>query len=169
MYETDVDYGTVIQTTLTSSGDAVEAARSSASTATTWCVVVPETGRPKNKMVVLQLCVDRRGLAFQIFHANHVSTIPKGFFGCRVPTHHFLCVVVANAVELRHIVAEPRRCSHGCSSGVPGLKGTFKSNNKSNALQLRNLTDTRVIQTNQSGSKDRSVSVQWWQRRQRHP
>ncbi|CAO1948424.1 unnamed protein product [Urochloa humidicola] len=132
-YDTDVimDDGTVIRTTVTSSGDAVEAfLREVAGTHgrhllvgidTEWRVVAPEEagGRPKNKMAVLQLCVGRRGLVFQIFHADRVPAALRDFLAC--PDHRFLGVAVdgdvrrlaedcglavANAVELRRVAAE---------------------------------------------------------------
>ncbi|CAO2165809.1 unnamed protein product [Urochloa humidicola] len=136
-YDTDVvtDDGMVIRTTVTSSGDAVEAfLREVVGTRgrhllvgidTEWRVVFSEdagTGtrtRPKNKMAVLQLCVGRRGLVFQIFHADHVPDALKDFLAC--PDHSFLGVAVdgdvrrlaedcglavANAVELRRVAAE---------------------------------------------------------------
>ncbi|CAN6222155.1 unnamed protein product [Urochloa humidicola] len=100
-YETDVimDNGTVIQTTLMFSGDAVKGLpprgrqqarplplRRHRHGLTERCVVVPETGHPKNKMDVLQLCVGLHGLAFRNFHANHAPAVLKDFFACRVPT-----------------------------------------------------------------------------------
>ncbi|CAL4974924.1 unnamed protein product [Urochloa decumbens] len=140
-YDTDVvmDDGTVIRTTVTSSGDAVEAfLREVAGTHgrrhlvgidTEWRVVIPEDGtRPKNKMAVLQLCVGRRGLVFQIFHADRVPSALRDFLAC--PDHSFLGVAVdgdvkrlaedcglavANAVELRRVAAE--------ALGRPELRG----------------------------------------------
>ncbi|RLN22392.1 hypothetical protein C2845_PM07G17690 [Panicum miliaceum] len=130
-YDTDVvmDDGTVIRTTVTSSGDAVEAflrevgrhgRQLLVGIDTEWRVVVPEDGgRPRNRMAVLQLCVGRRGLVFQIVHADRVPGALKDFLAC--PGHRFLGVavdgdvrrlaedcglVVANAVELRHVAAE---------------------------------------------------------------
>jgi hypothetical protein len=70
-------------------------------------------------MAVLQLCVGRRGLVFQIFHADRVPGALRDFLAC--PDHRFLGVAVdgdvrrlaedcglavANAVELRHVAAE---------------------------------------------------------------
>ncbi|KAG2590588.1 Werner Syndrome-like exonuclease [Panicum virgatum] len=122
-YDTDVvmDDGTVIRTTVTSSGDAVEAFLREVGIETEWRVVVPEDGhgRRRNRMAVLQLCVGRRGLVFQIFHADRVPGSLKDFLAC--PDHRFLGVaidgdvrrlaedcglVVANAVELRQVAAE---------------------------------------------------------------
>ncbi|RLN23664.1 hypothetical protein C2845_PM07G05130 [Panicum miliaceum] len=131
-YDTDVvmDDGTVIRTTVTSSGDAVEAfLREVVGTHgqhllvgidTEWRVVAPEDGRrPKHKMAVLQLCVGRRGLVFQILHADRVPAALGDFLAC--PGHRFLGVAVdgdvrrlaedcglavANAVELRRVAAE---------------------------------------------------------------
>nr|CAB3477827.1 unnamed protein product [Digitaria exilis] len=131
-YDTDVvmDDGTVIKTTVTSSGDAVEAFLREVGDNhghhllvgidTEWRVVPAEhDGRPKNRMAVLQLCVGRRGLVFQIFHADHVPDALRAFLAC--PDHRFLGVAVdgdvkrlsedcglavANAVELRHVAAE---------------------------------------------------------------
>ncbi|XP_039851721.1 Werner Syndrome-like exonuclease [Panicum virgatum] len=133
-YDTDVvmDDGTVIRTTVTSSGDAVEAflrevvgsrhgQQLLVGIDTEWRVVAPEggRGRPRNRMAVLQLCVGRRGLVFQIFHADRVPVALGDFLAC--PGHRFLGVavdgdvrrlaedcglVVANAVELRRVAAE---------------------------------------------------------------
>ncbi|RLM92892.1 hypothetical protein C2845_PM08G21080 [Panicum miliaceum] len=70
-------------------------------------------------MAVLQLCVSRRGLVFQIFHADRVPGALRDFLAC--PDHRFLGVAVdgdvrrlaedcglavANAVELRHVAVE---------------------------------------------------------------
>jgi ribonuclease D len=130
-YDTDVvmDDGTVIWTTVTSSGDAVEAFLREVvgkqgrhllvGIDTEWRVVPTENGRPKNHMAVLQLCVGRRGLVFQIFHTDHVPSSLRDFLAS--PDHRFLGVAVdgdvrrlsedcglavANAVELRHVAVE---------------------------------------------------------------
>ncbi|OEL33113.1 hypothetical protein BAE44_0005868 [Dichanthelium oligosanthes] len=130
-YDTDVvmDDGTVIRTTVTSSGDAVEAflrevgkhgQQLLVGIDTEWSVVPAEDGgRRKNRMAVLQLCVGRRGLVFQIFHADYVPDALRDFLAC--PDHRFLGVavdgdvkrlsedcglVVATPVELRHVAAE---------------------------------------------------------------
>ncbi|KAG2588548.1 hypothetical protein PVAP13_5NG352324 [Panicum virgatum] len=96
-YDTDVvmDDGTVIRTTVTSSGDAVEASSREvvgmqgqhliADIDTEWHVVGPEDERRKNKMAVLQLCVGHRGLVFQIFHADSVPAARRDFLAC--PDH----------------------------------------------------------------------------------
>jgi hypothetical protein len=70
-------------------------------------------------MAVLQLCVGRRALVFQIFHADHVPGAPRDFLAS--PDHRFLGVAVdgdvrrlsedcglavANALELSHIAVE---------------------------------------------------------------
>jgi hypothetical protein len=131
-YDTDVvmDDGTVIRTTITSSGDAVnlflrEVRKQGhghphiVGVDTEWHSVHDEDGHRKNRMAVLQLCVGRRCLVYQIFHADYVPDALKDFLAC--PDHRFLGVavdgdvkrlsedcglVVANAVDLRCVAAE---------------------------------------------------------------
>ncbi|EES03381.1 hypothetical protein BDA96_03G265600 [Sorghum bicolor] len=133
-YDTDVvmDDGTVIRTTITSSGDAVNLflreVRKQAGHGhpphivgldTEWRIVHDEDGRRKNRMAVLQLCVGHRCLVYQIFHADYVPDALRDFLAC--PDHRFLGVavdgdvkrlsedcglVVADAADLRHVAAE---------------------------------------------------------------
>jgi len=131
-YDTDVvmDDGTVIRTTITSSGDAVnlflrEVRKQGhghpriVGLDTEWRVVHDEDGHRRNRMAVLQLCVGHRCLVYQIFHADYVPDALKDFLAC--PDHRFLGVavdgdvkrlsedcglVVANAVDLRRVAAE---------------------------------------------------------------
>ncbi|KAG2599579.1 hypothetical protein PVAP13_5KG425000 [Panicum virgatum] len=128
-YDTDVvmDGGAVIRTTVTNSGDAVKrylrevrahGRRLTVGLDTEWRVVHGEAGRA-NRMAVLQLCVGRRCLVFQIARADYVPAALRAFLAC--PDHSFAGVAVGNdaerlhvdcgiavagAVDLRHVAAE---------------------------------------------------------------
>jgi ribonuclease D len=139
-YDTDVvmptdDGGTVvIHTTVTNSGDAVkhflqEVRETTGGSKgepglivgldTEWRVVFHDDGYRDNRMAVLQLCVGRRCLVFQIVHANYVPATLKAFLAS--PKHRFVGVsvdgdverlycdykiLVATPVDLRHVAAE---------------------------------------------------------------
>ncbi|WVZ69408.1 hypothetical protein U9M48_018197 [Paspalum notatum var. saurae] len=132
-YDTDVlmDDGTVIHTTVTNSGDAVKlflqeirATTDPSSSAWTPSGTSSKTTRTRKKkrthrMAVLQLCVGRRCLIFQIVRANYVPAVLGAFLGC--PDHRFVGVAVdgdirrlrddcglavADAMDLRHLAAE---------------------------------------------------------------
>ncbi|PUZ55508.1 hypothetical protein GQ55_5G217900 [Panicum hallii var. hallii] len=128
-YDTDVfmDDGAVIRTTVTNSGDAVKrylrevrkhGQRLTVGLDTEW-VVHGKGGRGAHRMAVLQLCVGRRCLVFQIARADYVPAALRAFLAC--PDHSFAGVgvggdverlyvdcglVVAGAVDLRHVAAE---------------------------------------------------------------
>ncbi|OEL33112.1 hypothetical protein BAE44_0005870 [Dichanthelium oligosanthes] len=129
-YDTDVvmDDGTVIRTTVTNSGDAVKrflrevykhGQRLLVGLDTEWRVIYQKDGRGANRMAVLQLCMGRRCLVFQIVHANYVPAALRAFLAS--PDHTFVGVavdgdverlfydcklVVTSAVDLRHVAAE---------------------------------------------------------------
>ena len=110
-YDTDVvmDGGAVIRTTVTNSGDAVKrylrevrahGRRLTVGLDTEWRVVHGEAGRA-NRMAVLQLCVGRRCLVFQIARADYVPAALRVFLAC--PDHSFAGVAVGNDVERLHV------------------------------------------------------------------
>ncbi|KAJ1284622.1 hypothetical protein BS78_03G219000 [Paspalum vaginatum] len=133
-YGTDVlmDDGTVIHTTVTNSGDAVklflQEIRATTDPGsrplvvgldTEWRIVFGEDKKRTHRMAVLQLCVGRRCLVFQIVRANYIPAVLGAFLAC--PDHRFVGVAVegdvkrlrddcglavANAVDLRHLAAE---------------------------------------------------------------
>ncbi|KAK3164981.1 hypothetical protein QOZ80_1AG0027370 [Eleusine coracana subsp. coracana] len=131
-YTTDVVMvdGTVIRTTVTNSGAAVErflrgVIRNNprhllVGIDTEWRVVFDPNGKRSYRTAVLQLCVGNRCLVFQIVHANYVPVIALGdFFAC--PDHRFAGVEVGgdfkrlyedygfevtNTVELKSVAAE---------------------------------------------------------------
>ncbi|RLN24247.1 hypothetical protein C2845_PM07G05140 [Panicum miliaceum] len=125
-YDTDVvmDDGTSIRTTVTNSGDAVKrylrevrkpGQRLLVGLDTEWRV----TRSGAHRMAVLQLCVGRRCLVFQIVRADYVPAVLRRFLAN--PDHVFAAVgvhsdvdrlfddcglVVANAVDLPPAAAE---------------------------------------------------------------
>ncbi|TVT96961.1 hypothetical protein EJB05_17571, partial [Eragrostis curvula] len=130
-YTTDVVMvdGTTIQTTVTSSGAAVELflheichnqRQLLVGIDTEWRVVVDPNGRRSNHTAVLQLCVGLRCLVFQIFLADYVPEAElRDFFAS--PDHRFVGVSVdedakrlaedygmkiASTVELKNVAAE---------------------------------------------------------------
>ncbi|XP_062179941.1 3'-5' exonuclease-like [Phragmites australis] len=129
-YITDVvmDDGTAIRTTVTNSGRTVKSFLQEFRHATRqghivgldteWRFVFQPDGRRTHRMAVLQLCIGRRCLVFQIVHANYVPDALRDFLAC--PDHRFVGVGVdgdvkrlsedygleiANAVDLRYIAA----------------------------------------------------------------
>ncbi|TVU00179.1 hypothetical protein EJB05_17570, partial [Eragrostis curvula] len=130
-YTTDVVMvdGTTIHTTVTTSGAAVESFLREISNNqrqlfvgfdTEWRDAVNSRGRPCQTTAVLQLCVGRRCLVFQICRADYVPEAAlRDFFAC--PDHRFAGVsvhydvermaedygmAVANPVELTTFAAE---------------------------------------------------------------
>ena len=59
---------------------------------TEWHVVFHDDGYRDNRMVVLQMCVGRRCLVFQIVHANYVPVTLKAFLAST--KHRFVGVSV---------------------------------------------------------------------------
>ncbi|RCV26527.1 hypothetical protein SEVIR_5G261500v4 [Setaria viridis] len=130
MDETDVIEVTfgddVIATTVTSSGEAVEAWLAEVRAAPSSSLVVgldvewrPSRRSDQNPVATLQLCVGRRCLIFQLLHADRVPRALAEFLGDRgvrfvgvgveadaerLSDDHEL--VVANAVDLRGLAAE---------------------------------------------------------------
>ncbi|TVU35668.1 hypothetical protein EJB05_17569, partial [Eragrostis curvula] len=130
-YTTDVVMvdGTAIRTTVTSSGAAVEnflheirknQRHLLVGIDTEWRVVFDTDGHRSYRTAVLQLCVGRRCLVFQICHADYVPEAAlRDFFAC--PDHRFAGVsvdgdakrlfedyvmAIASTVELKNVAAE---------------------------------------------------------------
>ncbi|XP_037467778.1 Werner Syndrome-like exonuclease [Triticum dicoccoides] len=158
---TSVDFeDDVITATVTSSGDAVKAWLRQIRYVYRWVyhkLIVgldvewrPSYGRAQNPVALLQLCVGRRCLVFQLLHADFVPRALHRFLAN--PDFRFVGVgvqddadrlsndyglEVANAVDLRNLAADEMRRPWLRQAGLKGVAGVVMGANLNKPRRVR--------------------------------